>query len=92
MTVGPNEKLKFPTVGTDPKAVRQRVEAMEKVLERLFIVPGLNRPVGLDVILDLVPGVGDVAGRAVVALAISASSSFPFGRMPGGCQPGASGN
>ncbi|GAA3906969.1 DUF4112 domain-containing protein [Sphingomonas limnosediminicola] len=67
MTVGPNEKLKFPTVGTDPKAVRQRVEAMEKVLERLFIVPGLNRPVGLDVILDLVPGVGDVAAAALGA-------------------------
>jgi hypothetical protein len=67
MTVGPNEKLKFPTVGTDPKAVRQRVEAMEKVLERLFVVPGLNRPVGLDVILDLVPGVGDVAAAALGA-------------------------
>ena len=48
-------KLPFPT-GTDPQSVRQRVEAMEKLLERVFIIPGLNRPIGLDVILDLVPG------------------------------------
>jgi hypothetical protein len=45
--------------------VRQRVEAMEKILERMFVIPGLNRPVGLDVILDFVPVVGDIAGAAL---------------------------
>ena len=35
---------------------------MEKLLERMFIVPGINRPIGLDVILDVVPGIGDVVG------------------------------
>ena len=38
---------------------------MEKLLERMFVIPGINRPVGLDVILDLVPGVGDIAGAAL---------------------------
>ena len=38
---------------------------MEKLLERMFVIPGINRPVGLDVILDLVPGIGDVAGAAL---------------------------
>ena len=38
---------------------------MEKVLERLFVIPGINRPIGLDVILDLVPVVGDIAGAAL---------------------------
>ena len=60
------DKLPFP-VGTDPQSVRQRVEAMEKLLERLFTVPGINRPIGLDVILDLVPVVGDVAAAALGA-------------------------
>lgn len=62
-----DERLPFPSLGTDPQSVRQRVEAMEKLLERLFVVPGLNRPIGLDVILDLIPGVGDVAAAALGA-------------------------
>jgi hypothetical protein len=33
----------------------------------MFVVPGINRPVGLDVILDFIPGVGDVAGAALGA-------------------------
>ena len=40
---------------------------MEKLLERLFVIPGINRPVGLDVILDLVPVVGDIAAAALGA-------------------------
>jgi hypothetical protein len=61
------ERLSFPSVGTDPQSVRQRVEAMEKLLERLFVIPGTNRPIGLDAILDLVPVVGDVAAAALGA-------------------------
>lgn len=38
---------------------------MEKLLERLFVIPGINRPVGLDVILDVVPIVGGVASAAL---------------------------
>ena len=60
------DKNRLPfSVGTDPQSVRQRVEAMEKLLERMFVIPCLNRPIGLDVILDLIPGVGDVAGAAL---------------------------
>jgi hypothetical protein len=60
-------RLPFPSVGTDPPSVRQRVEAMERVLERLFVIPGTKQQVGLDVILDLVPVVGDVAAAALGA-------------------------
>ena len=59
-----------PTVfrlSTDPASVRQRVEALERVLERAFIIPGLNRPVGLDVLLDLVPFLGSTAGAVLGA-------------------------
>lgn len=55
----------LPSLGSDPQSVRQRVEAMERLLERLVVVPGLNRPIGLDVILDLIPGVGGLAGAAL---------------------------
>lgn len=61
----PDEKLPFPGFGTDPQSVRRRIEALEKLMERLFVVPGLNRPIGLDVILDLVPIAGSTAAAAL---------------------------
>lgn len=47
-------------VGRDPASVRRRLEAVEALLERMFVVRGINRPVGLDSILGLVPVLGDV--------------------------------
>jgi Domain of unknown function (DUF4112) len=46
--------------GRDPVSVRRRIEAMEKLLEGLFTIPGTNFRVGLDVILDLIPVGGSV--------------------------------
>lgn len=51
-------------LGNDPMAIRRRVEALEFLLERAVTVPGLNRQVGLDAIVGLVP----VAGDAISAL------------------------
>jgi hypothetical protein len=42
--------------------VRQRVEALERLLERSVVIPGLNRVVGLDAIIGLVPIAGDLIG------------------------------
>jgi hypothetical protein len=47
-------------IGRDPMSVRRRLEAVEGLLERLFVVPGINRRVGLDSIVGLIPVVGDV--------------------------------
>lgn len=55
----------MPGLGSDPQSVRQRVEAMEKILERMFVIPGINKPIGLDVILDIVPGVGTISAAAL---------------------------
>ena len=60
-----DKRLPFPGLGTDPASVRQRVEAMEKLLERLFVIPGTRQSVGLDAILDVVPVLGDVAAAAL---------------------------
>jgi len=49
----------------DPAAIRRRVEAMERLLERGFTLPGTNRQFGLDAILGLVPIVGDLAAAAL---------------------------
>lgn len=46
--------------GRDPASVRRRLEAMERLLERAFVIPGINRNVGLDGIVGLIPGIGDI--------------------------------
>jgi hypothetical protein len=58
---------RFPRLGTDPASVRQRVEALEKIMERLIVIPGIKRGIGLDVILDLVPFAGSTAGAVLGA-------------------------
>lgn len=52
-------------LGNDPAAIRQRVETLERVLERSFTLPGINRQVGLDAIVGLVPVAGDLVSAAV---------------------------
>jgi len=51
----------------DPRAVRDRLEHLEHLLERLVVVPGINRPVGLDVVLDFVPVVGPTVAAGLGA-------------------------
>jgi hypothetical protein len=51
----------------NPRGVRQRVEALEAVLERLVTIPGTNRQFGLDVILDFIPGLGSIAAGGLGA-------------------------
>ena len=88
MAIPNEERLPFPSMGTDPQLVRQRVEVMEKLLERLFVIPGINKPIGLDVILDLIPGIGDVAATALGAYIVWEAknlgmSRWQIGRMAG---------
>jgi hypothetical protein len=80
MAVPPDERPSLPGLGRDPASVRQRVEAMERVLERLFVIPGINRPVGLDVILDLVPVVGDIAAAALGAYIVWEAKNLGMSR------------
>lgn len=57
----------MPGFGRDPASVRKRIEAMEALLEGLFVVPGTNRRVGLDTLVGLIPVVGDFATAAMGA-------------------------
>jgi len=45
-------------------AVRQRIQAFERVMEGLFTLPGTQQRVGLDVLMDVLP----IGGSAVAAL------------------------
>ena len=75
-------------LGRDPLSVRRRIEAAEAVLERAFVIPGINRQVGLDAILGLVPVVGDLITTAMGAWLIWEArnlglSKFQLLRMAG---------
>lgn len=52
-------------LGRDAASVRRRIELLERLLERAFVVPGLNRPVGLDALAGLVPVAGDLVAAAL---------------------------
>ena len=76
------------SLASDAQSVRHRVEAMERLLERVVVIPGLNRPIGLDVILDLVPVAGDVAAAALGSYMVWEAknlgmSKWQIGRMAG---------
>lgn len=58
--------MSLPT-GTDPASVRQRVEALEFLLERSLRIPGVKVPVGLDGLIGLVPLLGDIITTALGA-------------------------
>ncbi|HSJ77643.1 MAG TPA: DUF4112 domain-containing protein [Erythrobacter sp.] len=58
--------LTLPT-GTDAASVRARVIVMERLLERSFVIPGVNMPVGLDALVGLVPVLGDIVTAAMGA-------------------------
>jgi hypothetical protein len=79
---------RLPSMGTDPASVRQRIEGLEHLLERMVVIPGINRPVGLDVILDFIPGVGPTVAAALGSyMAWEARnlgmSKWQIGRMAG---------
>lgn len=57
-------RFDFPT-GNDPQSIRKRIEAMEMILERSFVLPGTNYRIGLDSIVGLIPVVGDIITAAM---------------------------
>jgi hypothetical protein len=67
MRTSKEERRTPPGLASDVQSVRERVEALEKLLERMFVVPGINRPVGLDVFLDFIPVAGPTVAAAIGA-------------------------
>lgn len=70
-----------PLLSTAPSAVRKRIEAMEHLLEGLFRIPGTNRMIGLDVILDVIPVGGDVIGSLMGAWMVWEARNLGMSKM-----------
>lgn len=67
MSVRPQPYRPSASLASDPRSVRQRIEALEHLLERLVTIPGTSKKVGLDVILDFVPGIGPTVAAGLGA-------------------------
>ena len=67
MTVRPTPYVRDLPLGRTPEHCRQRIEALEHLLERALPIPGTNKRVGLDVLLDFVPGIGPTVGAGLGA-------------------------
>jgi len=65
MDINDTDRRPFPKMASDPRSVRARIEALERVMEHLFTIPGTSRKVGLDVMLDLIPVIGTTAAAAL---------------------------
>lgn len=68
-------------LGRDAFSVRRRIEALEHLLEGLFVVPGIRRRVGLDVILDLLPIAGDTVGALLGAYMVWEARNLGMSRL-----------
>jgi hypothetical protein len=44
-----------------------RVTLVARLLDSAFLIPGLNRRIGLDAVIGLVPGIGDVVSAALAS-------------------------
>lgn len=68
-------------VGRDPASVRTRIAAMERVMEGLFVIPGTNRRIGLDVLLDLIPVVGTTIAAAIGSYLVWEARNLGMSKM-----------
>ena len=71
---------RLPSVSRAPADVRRRLEQLERMLEDMATVPVLNRRVGLDAVVGLVPVVGDVAGAAFGAYLLWEARNLGMGK------------
>lgn len=58
------------TAGPRRDDAMARITLVAKLMDNAFLIPGLNRRVGLDAVLGLVPGVGDALSAALASYII----------------------
>jgi len=58
------------TAGPSREDALMRITLVAKLMDSAFFIPGLNRRVGLDSVIGLVPGVGDAISAALASYII----------------------
>ncbi len=62
---GADTRRPHPLADASPEASLVRLEALAHILDSAFLIPGINRRVGLEAVIGLVPVVGDIAGMVI---------------------------
>lgn len=68
-------------IGRDPASIRRRIEVVEQLMEGMIEVPGINRRVGLDFLIGLIPVVGDAVTAAIGAWIVWEARNLGMSRM-----------
>ncbi len=59
----------------------RRMEMMAKLLDNAFVIPGTNQRVGIDAIIGLVPGLGDIATTILSSYVICEARNLGVSRI-----------
>ena len=59
----------------------RRMELMAKLLDNAFVIPGTNQRVGIDAIIGLVPGLGDIATTVLSSYVIWEARNLGVSRV-----------
>jgi hypothetical protein len=54
-----------PEIGTIDRSRLERLHGLARILDSAFVIPGTNFRFGLDAIIGLIPGVGDLLGAGL---------------------------
>ena len=70
-----------------PAGEADRVRSLARVLDSAIRIPGTNIRFGLDSIVGLVPGVGDLTGAALSGYIVLSAARLgaPLGRLGSAC-------
>src|SRR3954470_587577 len=86
--INPKQNVRAPNdVNIDaPDPRLKRVRLLAKVLDNSITIPGIGRKIGLDPIIGLIPGIGDVIGAAmsgyiILEAARAEASALTLARM-----------
>ena len=59
----------------------RRMEMMARLLDNAFVIPGTNQRVGIDAIIGLVPGLGDIATTVLSSYVIWEARNLGVSRV-----------
>lgn len=60
----------FLATDLSPEASLARLETLAHLMDTAFVIPGINRRVGFDALIGLVPVIGDVAGMVIASFVV----------------------
>ncbi len=71
----------FAAAGSTPEERLARIDALARLLDTAFIIPGTGVRFGLDALIGLVPGIGDAITTAVALYIVNEARALGASRL-----------